>query len=103
MIRIFCDFCQFSAIFANFRRFLPIFGDLGNFWRKIGIVLKNQCYDPNFAKTSSIYIEQQTPIFASFGAKKLKIITSVLETILFRLPISDPIIKGQIIQLPNLT
>jgi hypothetical protein len=31
---------QLSAIFANFRR-------------KIGVFLKNQCYDQNFAKTSS--------------------------------------------------
>jgi hypothetical protein len=29
-ITIFCDFCQFSAIFANFRR-------------KIGVLLENQC------------------------------------------------------------
>jgi hypothetical protein len=34
---IFGDFCQFSAIFANFRRFLPIFGE------NIGVFLKNQC------------------------------------------------------------
>jgi hypothetical protein len=34
MITIFCDFCQFSD-------------------EKIGVFLKNQCYDPFLAKTSS--------------------------------------------------
>jgi hypothetical protein len=35
------------AIFANFWRFLPIFGD------KSSVFLKNQSYDQIFAKTSS--------------------------------------------------
>jgi hypothetical protein len=34
---------QFSAIFANFLRFPPIFGE------KIGVFLKNQVYDQLFA------------------------------------------------------
>jgi hypothetical protein len=32
---------QFSAIFANF-------------WQKIGVFLKNPCYDQNFAKFSFV-------------------------------------------------
>jgi hypothetical protein len=43
MITIFCDFRQFSAIFDNFLRFSTIFGE------KIGVFLKNQCYDQNLA------------------------------------------------------
>jgi hypothetical protein len=51
MITIFGDFCQFSAIFANFRRFLPIFGDFCQFSaEKNGVRLKNQCCDRIFAK-----------------------------------------------------
>jgi hypothetical protein len=64
MITIFCDFRQFSAIFANFRR-------------KIGVFLEKQCYDHFFAKTSRS-LKNKTPFFCQiFGENILKIITSV--------------------------
>jgi hypothetical protein len=44
MITIFCDFWQFSA-------------------KKIGVFLKNQCYDQIFAKTSCS-LSKKTPIFS---------------------------------------
>jgi hypothetical protein len=55
---------QFTAIFDNF-------------WLKIGVFLKNQCYDQNFAKFGFV-LSQKTPIFPRFfGEKFFKIITSV--------------------------
>jgi hypothetical protein len=57
-IIIFCVFCHFSA-------------------QKIGVFLKNQCYDQIFAKTSSS-LNKNANIFAKFFAKNIfKIITSV--------------------------
>jgi hypothetical protein len=64
MITIFCDFCQFSAkkigVFLknqcydnNFLRFLTIFGE------KIGVFLKNQCYDQNFAYFSFVLSQKR--------------------------------------------
>jgi hypothetical protein len=44
MIAIFCDFRQFSA-------------------KKIGVFLKNQCYDQNFAGFTFV-LSQKTPIFS---------------------------------------
>jgi hypothetical protein len=59
MITIFCDFRQFSA-------------------KKIGVFLKNQCYDQLFFKIWLCF-ETKTPIFFAefFGKNILKTITSV--------------------------
>jgi hypothetical protein len=59
MIIMICDFHQFSA-------------------KKIGVFLKNQCYDPNFAKSISIW-NKNADFFRQFlfGENILKIITSV--------------------------
>jgi hypothetical protein len=58
MITIFCDFRQFSA-------------------KKIGVFLKNQCYDQNFAYFSFV-LSQKGHFFAElFGENIFKITTSV--------------------------
>jgi hypothetical protein len=45
---------QFSAIFANFRR------------KKIGVFLKNQCYDQNLAQFSFVLSQKRQYFFAEF-------------------------------------
>jgi hypothetical protein len=55
---------QFSAI-------------LGNFRRKIGVFLKNQCYDHIFVKTSCSLSKNAVFFAEFFGENILKIITSV--------------------------
>jgi hypothetical protein len=39
MITIFCYFCQFSAIFANFLLFLPIFSEKLAFFSKNNVMI----------------------------------------------------------------
>jgi hypothetical protein len=57
---------QFSAIFANF-------------WQKIGVFLKNECYDANFLNISCV-LNLQGRIFRHFFGENIwKIITSVSE------------------------
>jgi hypothetical protein len=56
---------KFSATYANF-----LF--------KIVIVLKNPCYDPNFAKTNSNETKKNAKCFSFFGENILKFITSIL-------------------------
>jgi hypothetical protein len=56
----------------NFLQFLPIFG------KKIGIFLKNQCYEQKFAYFSFVLSQKRQFFFAIFfGENILKIITSV--------------------------
>jgi hypothetical protein len=58
MITIFCDFWQFSA-------------------KKIGVFLKNQCYDQLFSKIGSFWDKNANFFAEFFGENILKIITSV--------------------------
>jgi hypothetical protein len=55
----------------NFLRFSPIFGE------KIGVFLKNQCYDQFFSQTSSSLSKKRQYFRWIFGENILKIITSV--------------------------
>jgi hypothetical protein len=57
---------------------LPIFGE------KFGVFLNTQCYDQNYAKTSSNLREKNAIFFAKFfGENIFKIITSVPRLISF--------------------
>jgi hypothetical protein len=64
---------QFSAIFANFLRFLPIFCE------QIGVFLKNQSYYQNFAYFSFVLSQKRQFFRWIFRQKYFKIITSVPE------------------------
>jgi hypothetical protein len=57
---------QFSAIFDNFRQ-------------KIGVFLKNQCYDQNFAQFTLVLSQKRQFFAIFFGENIFKIITSVPE------------------------
>jgi hypothetical protein len=57
MIKIFCDFSKFSA--------------------KIGVFLKNQCYDRFFSKFSIVWLKNDNFLAKFFGENILKIVTSV--------------------------
>jgi hypothetical protein len=57
---------QFSAIFPNFRRFFPIFGE------KIGIFLKYQCYDELFSKSSFVLSQKRQFFRKNVWRKYLK-------------------------------
>jgi hypothetical protein len=63
-----------DVMIKKFMQFFTIFGE------KIGVFLKNQCYDQNFAKISFV-LSKKTPIFSAdfFGENIFKIITSVPE------------------------
>jgi hypothetical protein len=51
---------QFSLIYASFRR------------KKIGVFLKNQCYDQVFANTSSSLSKKRQIFLLNFSAKIFK-------------------------------
>jgi hypothetical protein len=74
MITIFCDFCQFSAICANFLRYIA------NFRRKNSVFLKKQCKD-HFLQKLAVVRAKNVHIFVKFfGENILRITTSVPET-----------------------
>jgi hypothetical protein len=57
------------------------------FGEKIGTFLENQCYDPNFTKTSSI-LSKTGYFMPIFWPIHFKIITSVPGTNVYGLPLS---------------
>jgi hypothetical protein len=80
MIKIFCDFCQFSAKKEpETDVMITIFCNFCQFWaKKIDVFLKNQSYEHSFLQNYHLF-ESKTPFFSpNFSAKIfLKITTSV--------------------------
>jgi hypothetical protein len=58
-----CELVLGSMLWSQFSAILPIFGE------KIGVFLKNQCYDHNFWKKLAIVWAKNANIFAKFFAK----------------------------------
>jgi hypothetical protein len=49
---------------------ITIFGDFSIFWPKIGVFLKNQCYDQKFALFSFV-LSQKHHFFAEFFGENI--------------------------------